>query len=155
MKFSLKKKCLTMGTILLFVGTFIIPVSSQDTKKQLSISEENKFYVNGNDVKSQLFFILNSNNWSYDNSESQIQTTRNNSHPVLKVLSSYQSPFHQLRNIVSDNITTIQEESTSQVTVIKLSSAHEIQIINFSAEFNFSVIHTQKTELSISRVLYC
>jgi hypothetical protein len=154
MKFSMKKKCLTMGIILLFVGTFIFPASSQDTKKQLSISKENRLYVNGNDVISQLYFIINSNDWSYDYDETQIQITRNNSQPYLEMQSSYQAPFHQLRNLVSDNITTIHEESTSQVTVIKLSSVHEIQIKNLSAEFIYSVINTQKTDLSNTKGLY-
>ena len=78
---------------------------------------------------SPLYFNLNSKNWSYKNSDIHLQTTRNNSNPCIGVLSSYKSPLHQLKNTGSDNITTIHEESSNQVVVIKLSSAYEIQIL--------------------------
>jgi len=97
---------------------------------------------------SGLYFNLHSKNWSYQNSDIQIQTTRNISNPCIGVLSSYKSPLHQLRNIGSDNITSLQEESSNQVLVLKLSSAYEIKILNFSAEFNLSIIDEQKTEYS-------
>jgi len=97
---------------------------------------------------SPLYFNLNSKNWSYKNTDIQIQTTRNISNPSIGILSSYKSPLNQLRNTRPDNITTIQEESSNQVLVIKLSSAYEIKILNFTAEFNLSIINEQKTEYS-------
>jgi hypothetical protein len=99
---------------------------------------------------SPLYFNLNSKNWSYKNSDIQIQTTRNYSNPCIGVLSSYKSPLNQLKNKCSTNITNIQEESSNQVFVIKLSSAYEIKIRNFSAEFNLSIINKQKTDFSFT-----
>jgi hypothetical protein len=99
---------------------------------------------------SHFYFNLNSKNWSYKKSDIQIQTTHNNSNPCIGVLSSYKSPLHQLRNAESDNITTFQEESTNQVIVIKLSSAHEMKIKNFTAKFNLSIINKQKTDFSFT-----
>lgn len=124
----------TIGTSVLLKNTSIQPTSDLEN--------------------SSLFFTLNSKNWSYKNSDIQIHTTRNNSNPSIGILSSYKSPLNQLRNTGSDNITTIQEESSNQVIVIKLSSAYEIKILNFTAEFNLSVINKQKTELSHKYGIY-
>jgi hypothetical protein len=101
-----------------------------------------------------LYFKLNSKNWSYKNGDIQIQTTRNNSNSCIGMLSSYKSQLHQLRNTVSDNITTIQEESSNQVLVIKLSSSSEMKILNFTAEFNLSIMNKQKTEYSHKYGIY-
>jgi hypothetical protein len=44
---SMKKKCLAVGIILLFVGTCIIPTIAQDTQKSQSTSRGNWLYVGG------------------------------------------------------------------------------------------------------------
>jgi len=43
----MKRKCLSVGIILLFVGTCIVPAIAQDTEKPLPSSRGNWLYVGG------------------------------------------------------------------------------------------------------------
>ena len=144
----MKRKIIGIFVCMLFISTVVPTIKTgaliQNTSTQPIIDLGN----------SPLYFNLNSKNWSYKNSDIQIQTTRNNSNPCIGMLSSYKSPLHQLRNTGSDNITTIQEESLNQVLVIKLSSASEMKILNFTAEFNLSIMNKQKTEYSHKYGIY-
>jgi hypothetical protein len=144
----MKKELLGMSVCMLLIVTIVPTLGTsvllKNTSTQPMIDLEN----------SPLYFNLNSKNWSYKKSDIQIETTRNNSDPSIGMLSSYKSPLHQLRNIESDNITTIHEESSNQVLVIKLSSAYEIKILNYTAEFNLSIFDEQKTDYSHTYGLY-
>ncbi len=129
--------------------TIVVPTIGTNPLKQNSSAQPTVDLEN-----SPLYFNLTSKNWSYSNSDIHLQTTRNNSNPCIGVLSSYKSPLHQLTNTGSDNITTIQENSSNQVVVIKLSSAYEIQLLDVTAEFNLSIINKQKTESSHKYGMY-
>jgi len=43
----MKRNCLEIGIILLFVGTIIVPAIAQDTKESLSASRGNWLYARG------------------------------------------------------------------------------------------------------------
>jgi len=144
----MKRKIIGIFVCTLLIATVVPTIGTsaliQNTSTQPTIDLGN----------SPLYFNLNSKIWSYKNSDIQIQSTRNNSNPCIGMLSSYKSPLHQLRNTGSDNITTIQEESSNQVFVIKLSSASEMKVLNFTAEFNLSIMNKQKTEYSHKYGIY-
>ncbi len=145
---NMRRKIIGIFVCTLMIATVVPTVGTsallKNTLNQLMINLENSY----------LYFNINPKNWSYKNSDIQIQIARNNSNPCIGVISSYKSPLYQLRNTCSDDITTIHEESTSQVIVIKLSSTHEIQIKNITVKNICSVINKQKTDLSITSGVY-
>jgi nitrous oxidase accessory protein NosD len=113
---SMKRKCLAIGIILLFIGTCIIPANAQNTEKPLPVSRGDWLYVGG------------SGPGNYSKIQDAINESSNGG--TIFVYDD-SSPYYE--NIIIEKSITLKGENRATTVILGDGSGDDI-IVNISAD---------------------